>query len=162
MSKNTRAEDNLPRPDIGFFGRDETLLALDRAFDTQSIVLLHAYAGSGKTMTAAEFARWYAQTGGLCGRRALRPYCSHRSSNTNHWNASLMRWSKFSARAGSQQHPMAGNGDEDRMKVTLQIFQQIPALWIWDNVEPVNGFPSGRKIGLDGADSANCAFSCKL
>ena len=34
-----------PRPDSGFFGRDETLLALDRAFDNQSIVLLHAHAG---------------------------------------------------------------------------------------------------------------------
>lgn len=54
-----------PRPDVGFFGRDETLLALDRAFDSQKIVLLHAFAGSGKTTTAAEFARWYALTGGL-------------------------------------------------------------------------------------------------
>jgi hypothetical protein len=43
-----------PQPDAGFFGRDETLLALDRAFDTQAIVLLHAFAGSGKTTTAAE------------------------------------------------------------------------------------------------------------
>ena len=31
------------------------------------IVLLHAYAGSGKTTTAAEFARWYALTGGVDG-----------------------------------------------------------------------------------------------
>ena len=54
-------------PDVGFFGRDETLLALDRAFDTQPIVLLHAYAGSGKTAAAAEFARWYALTGGIEG-----------------------------------------------------------------------------------------------
>jgi hypothetical protein len=37
----------LPRPpDAGFFGRDETLLALDRAFDDQSLVLLHAFAGA--------------------------------------------------------------------------------------------------------------------
>jgi CHAT domain len=51
-------DNGLPRPpDAGFFGRDETLLALDRAFDTQKVVLLHAYAGSGKTTTAAEFAR---------------------------------------------------------------------------------------------------------
>src|SRR5262249_48970187 len=36
----------VPRPpDAGFFGRDETLLALDRAFDTQPVVLLHAFAG---------------------------------------------------------------------------------------------------------------------
>jgi len=54
-------------PDTGFFGRDETLLALDRAFDEQQIVLLHAYAGSGKTTTAAEFARWYKLTGGIKG-----------------------------------------------------------------------------------------------
>jgi len=48
LSKNTRAEDDLPRPDVGFFGRDETILALDRAFDTQSVVLLNAYAGSAR------------------------------------------------------------------------------------------------------------------
>ena len=52
-------------PDAGFFGRDETLLALDRAFDTQQVVLLHAFAGAGKSSTAAEFARWYHTTGGL-------------------------------------------------------------------------------------------------
>ena len=58
--------DGLPRPpDAGFFGRDETLLALDRAFDTQQVVLLHAFAGAGKSSTAAEFARWYQVTGGL-------------------------------------------------------------------------------------------------
>nr|BFE72686.1 hypothetical protein GCM10020092_059870 [Actinoplanes digitatis] len=34
----------LAGPEVGFFGRDETLLALDRAFDTDRIVLLHAYA----------------------------------------------------------------------------------------------------------------------
>ncbi|EDN67684.1 conserved hypothetical protein [Beggiatoa sp. PS] len=43
---------NLPaRPDVGFIGRDETLLALDRSFDRDKMVLLHAYAGSGKTTT---------------------------------------------------------------------------------------------------------------
>ena len=47
----------LPRPPAaGYFGRDETLLALDRAFDTQPVVLLHAFAGAGKSSTAAEFA----------------------------------------------------------------------------------------------------------
>ena len=33
---------------------------LDRAFDRHPVVLLHAYAGQGKTATAVEFARWYA------------------------------------------------------------------------------------------------------
>ena len=54
-------------PDAGFFGRDETLLALDRAFDRDRVVLLHAWAGAGKTSTALEFARWYALTGGTAG-----------------------------------------------------------------------------------------------
>ena len=54
-------------PDAGFFGRDETLLALDRAFDAHRVVLLHAWAGAGKTSTALEFARWYALTGAVGG-----------------------------------------------------------------------------------------------
>ena len=46
----------LPKPPhVGFFGRDEMILALDRAFDRHNVVLLHAYAGDGKTATAAEF-----------------------------------------------------------------------------------------------------------
>ena len=67
-----------PPPDIGFWGRDETLLALDRAFDGQHVVLLHGYAGSGKTATAAEFARWYAATGGLPNGRCSSPRSSSR------------------------------------------------------------------------------------
>src|SRR5205823_5755993 len=55
------------QPEAGFFGRDETLLGIDRAFDTHCMVLLHAYAGSGKSSTAAEFARWYHVTGGIDG-----------------------------------------------------------------------------------------------
>ena len=39
-------------PDVGFIGRDETILKLDRSFDEQNLVLLHAFAGSGKTSTA--------------------------------------------------------------------------------------------------------------
>jgi MoxR-like ATPase len=51
-------------PDIGFFGRDDALLALDRAFDTDRAVLLHALAGAGKSTTAAEFARRYTSSAG--------------------------------------------------------------------------------------------------
>ena len=51
-SAESRGEDGSPAPggvpqppDAGFFGRDATLLALDRAFDTQPLALLHAFAG---------------------------------------------------------------------------------------------------------------------
>ncbi|MGH8902153.1 MAG: hypothetical protein ACRDYA_10840 [Egibacteraceae bacterium] len=70
--ERARVDPTLPAdPDVGFYGRDETLLALDHAFDTQPIVLLHAWAGAGKTSTAVEFARWYQLTGGLAGGRVL-------------------------------------------------------------------------------------------
>lgn len=139
LSKKISAEDNLPRPDVGFFGRDETILALDRAFDTQSVVLLNAYAGSGKTMTAAEFARWYAQTGGLRGPilftsfEQYKPFTQILSAVEETYRQVLeqnnIQWLALS--------------DEERLNITLQIFQQIPPLWIWDNVEPINGFPAG-------------------
>ena len=132
------------RPDVGFFGRDETLLALDRAFDTQPLVLLHAYAGSGKTTTAAEFARWYALTGGVDGPVLFSSFEQPRplarvldaigqvfgpllEQNRIHWLAL---------------------DDTQRRDLALQVLKQIPVLWIWDNVEPVAGFPAGTNATL--------------
>ena len=145
LSKKIRAEDSLPRPDVGFFGRDETILALDRAFDTQPVVLLHAYAGSGKTMTAAEFARWYAQTGGLHGPilftsfEQYKPFTQILSAVEETYRPVLeqnnIQWLALS--------------DDDRLNLTLQIFQQIPPLWIWDNVEPIHGFPAGDRFCME-------------
>ena len=54
-----------PGPEAGFYGRGETLLALDRGFDTRKVLLLHGYAGAGKTSAALEFARWYTLTSGV-------------------------------------------------------------------------------------------------
>jgi hypothetical protein len=142
-----------PPPDVGFLGRDETLLALDRAFDTQPTVLLHAYAGSGKTATAAEFARWYALTGGVQGAvlfttferylplpRALdgigRVFGDALERQSIHWLAL---------------------DDQKRRDVTLQILQKIPVLWIWDNVEPVTGFPAGAPSAWSAAEQKELA-----
>lgn len=129
-----------PRPDAGFFGRDETLLALDRAFDNQAIVLLHAYAGSGKTTTAAEFARWYKLTGGLRGPVLFTRFEQH---------LPLPRVLDPFGQVFGEMLEQSGVhwlalSDADRRAVALQVLQQIPVLWIWDNVEPVAGFPSGR------------------
>ncbi len=130
-----------PPPDVGFFGRDETILALDRAFDRDSIVLLHAYAGSGKTSTAAEFARWYALTGGIEGlvlfssfeRYLPLPRVLDRIGQA--FGQSLER---------SGVHWLALN-DAERRNVALQVLAEIPVLWVWDNVEPVAGFPAGTE-----------------
>lgn len=55
-----------PPPGHGFVGRDEVFVELEAALLTSPHVVLRATSGAGKTSVAAEFARWYAQTGG-CG-----------------------------------------------------------------------------------------------
>jgi len=130
-----------PRPDAGFIGRDETLLALDRAFDDHAIVLLHAYAGSGKTTAAAEFARWYRETGGIEGPVLFTSFEQHQP---------LARVLDQFERAFGKALEQAGVhwlalDDAARRGIALQVMQQVPLLWIWDNVEPIAGFPKGTE-----------------
>ncbi|WP_030442669.1 hypothetical protein [Actinoplanes subtropicus] len=33
--------------------------------------------------------------------------------------------------------------EAERQEVALQVLARLPVLWIWDNVEPVAGFPAG-------------------
>jgi tetratricopeptide (TPR) repeat protein len=137
------------RPDVGFFGRDETLYALDRASDTHRIVLLHAFAGSGKTSTAAEFARWYALTGGVEGPVLFSSFERH---------LPLARvLDKIGAVFGqaleaSGIHWNAITDPAQRRSIALQVLQQVPVLWIWDNVEPVTGFPAGTASDWSAAE----------
>jgi tetratricopeptide (TPR) repeat protein len=139
---------NLPaRPDVGFIGRDETLLALDRAFDRDKLVLLHAYAGSGKTTTAVEFARWYHKTGGIENGPVLfskfetyKPLAQVLGDFGQVFAATLEQYGiHWSALVDLVQ----------RRSVALQVLEQIPVLWIWDNVEPVTGFPAGSESAWD-------------
>jgi hypothetical protein len=128
-----------PRPDAGFFGRDETLLALDRVFDKSRMLLLHAYAGSGKTAAAAEFARWYRETGGIEGPVLFTSFEHHKPLARV-----LDQLGRVFGQALEQQgvHWLALD-DAERREIALQVLAQAPVLWIWDNVEPVAGFPKG-------------------
>ena len=125
-------------PDVGFYGRDETLLALDRAFDTAQIVLLHAWAGAGKTTTALEFARWYGLTGAVQGVLF--------TSFTRHLPLARLldqigdQFGPALARLGRDWATM---NDEQRRELALNVLAQVTVLWVWDNVEPVAGFPAG-------------------
>jgi tetratricopeptide (TPR) repeat protein len=141
----------LPRPpDAGFFGRDETLLALDRAFDTQRTVLLHAYAGAGKSSTAAEFARWYQATGGLdLPGSPDWPGAVLWSSFEHHLTADRVIgtagdfFATLLEKSGIAWHAVTDPGQ--RRSIVLQVLAQLPVVWVWDNVEPVTGFPAGRR-----------------
>ncbi|MCP4701851.1 MAG: CHAT domain-containing protein [Gammaproteobacteria bacterium] len=139
------ADDNvlLPAtPDIGFIGRDETLLALDRAFDKHAVVLLHAYAGSGKTAATAEFARWYRHTGGV---PADVPVLFTKFTMHKTLKDVLLEFGRVFADMLEQRGTNwpALSETAQRRDIALQVLAQRPLLWIWDNVEPVAGFPAG-------------------
>lgn len=128
-------------PDTGFIGRDETLLLLDRAFDTHHVVLLHAYAGQGKTTTAVEFARWYAMTGGLASPLVSQPVVLLTSFETHTDLADVLNQiGQMAIRDWS-----AINQLDEKRRLVLELLRKIPVLWIWDNVEPVAGFPAGTE-----------------
>jgi hypothetical protein len=131
-------------PDHGFVGRDETLLALDRAFDFHRLVLLHAYAGQGKTTTAVEFARWYALTGGL-GQQPIVLLTSfeHHIDLANLLNQIVRPFLPLLEAQGIQWQAL--NEPSKRRQEVLKLLRQFPVLWIWDNVEPVAGFPTGTE-----------------
>ena len=121
-----------PPPDLGFFGRDETLLALDRAFGSQPVVLLHGEAGSGKTAAAAEFSRWYQRTGGVHGPVL---YASLSQCPTLAGLAGQLA-AAFTADLAALGLSWDQLPDGQRRQVTGQIMRQRPLLWIWDDLPP--------------------------
>jgi len=131
------------QPDVGFFGRDETIQALDRAFDTQSIVLLHAFAGSGKTAAAVEFAWWYAITGGIQAEAVLFTSFEFHKPLSRVLDDIGQRFDPILQKSGI--HWLAIVDEGQRRDVVIQLLCQNPVLWIWDNVEPVTGFPTGTE-----------------
>jgi CHAT domain/Alpha/beta hydrolase family/AAA domain len=151
----------LPRPpDLGFFGRDETVLALDRAFDTHQLLLLHGDAGAGKSAMAAEFARWYQATGGLdYAEQATGPvictsFAQHRSlaeilDATGRQLASLVD-------AERTQWQVISDADACRDAV-LRMLSQVPVIWIWDSIEHVAGFPIGTPSAWSGPEQDELA-----
>jgi tetratricopeptide (TPR) repeat protein len=135
-------------PDAGFYGRDETLLAIDRLFDVEKTVLLHAYAGSGKTSTAAEFVRWYALTGGINGPILFTTFERY---------TPLTRVLDDFARVCGAALQDAGISwlsldDAQRRRVSLEFMSVQPVLWVWDNVEPIAGFPHGTDSAWTAAE----------
>lgn len=143
-------------PDTGFIGRDETLLLLDRAFDRDPVVLLHAYAGQGKSATAVEFARWYAMTGGL-GPQPLVLLSSFERPTTlaDALNQVGALFNPLLQANGIEWHAL--NDPAARRDLVMQILRQIPLLWIWDNVEPVAGFPAGSASQWTAEEQAKLA-----
>jgi tetratricopeptide (TPR) repeat protein len=152
-AEDTRFYDLPRRPDVGFFGRDETLLAIDRSFDTHPVVLMHAYAGSGKTTAAAEFARWYALTGGVKGPVLFTSF----AQKTTLTRALEVLAQAFEADLRRLGIDWLAKSKAERRAIALDLLRQVPVLWIWDNVEPIAGFPAGTTSAWNAAEQAELA-----
>jgi hypothetical protein len=146
----TEAVEEMPRrssippavrlPEAGFWGRDETLLALDREFDRSSVALIHAFAGSGKTSTALEFARWYSETGALDNGVVL--YTSF--ANFISASALLEQITDAVLRLKAvDENVWANSTFTERLERVFSTLSKVPVLWIWDDVEQIDGFPPG-------------------
>jgi tetratricopeptide (TPR) repeat protein len=154
LEARAAADSGLPEaPDVGFIGRDETILRLDRTFDEQNIVLLHAYAGSGKTSTAVEFARWYGGPGGPVERVLFTSFAQQKAL-PRVLDELGREFEGLLAKSGIQWLTL---DDGRRREVALQVLCQVPVLWIWDNVEGLAGFPAGTDSAWSAAEQKELA-----
>ncbi|MDJ0705470.1 MAG: tetratricopeptide repeat protein [Leptolyngbyaceae cyanobacterium MO_188.B28] len=119
----------------GFVGRDYDIQRLERAFRQNPIVLMKGMGGVGKTELAIGFARWLHNTGGRIGGIFFTSFEQGATLNNvvNQIGRTLMgdRFAQF---------PF-----EQQRAGILQYLQTNPCLLIWDNFEPVAGFPTGNE-----------------
>jgi tetratricopeptide (TPR) repeat protein len=126
-------------PAFGFVGRDDLVLDLERAFRYETIVLLEGVAGTGKTQAAVGFARWLSETGGLSGPVFFFSFDRHLSLPTVVDQIGRV-FEQIVKRDLNTTWELL-NADQ-RQRVVADMLRRLPCILIWDNFEPVAGFPS--------------------
>ncbi|MEH2262299.1 CHAT domain-containing protein, partial [Nostoc sp.] len=125
----------------GFIGRDYEILRLERAFRQNHLVLVQGMGGVGKTELVAGFARWLDDTQG-------REYTFFTSFEQG---AGLSQVINQIGRAlGGERFSQMMPEQQDA--VVREYLQTHPCLLIWDNFEPVNGFPTRNEPLLSGEE----------
>jgi tetratricopeptide (TPR) repeat protein len=118
----------------GFIGRDYDILRLERSFRRNNIMLLQGMGGVGKTELTVGYARWLEETQG----REKIFFTSFESG------ASLSRVVNEVGRA-VWKDKFSQYTAEQQQRAVLKYLQSQPCLLIWDNFEPVMGFPEGNE-----------------
>ncbi|WP_293336873.1 tetratricopeptide repeat protein [Microcoleus sp. CAWBG58] len=118
----------------GFIGRDYDILCLERAFRQNRIVLLQGMGGVGKTELAGGFARWLGDTQGRKGGVFFTSFERGAGLSQVINQIGKAKWGEKFASATA----------EKQQDVVRKYLQTNPCLLIWDNFEPVNGFPQGN------------------
>ena len=128
-------EERCPTGRYGFIGRDYDIKRIEMAFlDKENpFVLLSGLGGIGKTELAFGFARWYAATGGCPGGVFV---------------SSFKEKADFAQVVGS----IVGYGtdfsslaEHKQMEELVNYLRNNRCLLVWDNFEPVNGYPEGEE-----------------
>ncbi len=136
-------------PAYGFVGRDGVTLDLERAFQTEDVVLLQGMAGVGKTEMAVGFARWLAETGGLDGPIFFFKFENYLPLAHVYDRVGQVFNEVIRGQLGQEWHLLDA---EKRRRLALDILKKVPCLMIWDNFEPVRGFPKGAKSAWSRAE----------
>ena len=135
LAQRRAAAEVCPEGRFGFIGRDYDILRIERALrrDQYPWALLSGVGGVGKTDLSYGFARWYAETGGAPG---------------GVFATSFKEKADFGQVVGS----IAGHGtdfsrlpEEQQWQLLVGHLRQTPCLLIWDNFEPVAGYPEGTE-----------------
>ncbi|MEG3863507.1 tetratricopeptide repeat protein [Microcoleus sp. herbarium12] len=126
----------------GFIGRDYDILQLERAFRQNHVVLLQGMGGVGKTELAGGFSRWLVDTQGRAGGVFFTSFESGAGLSQVINQIGRAKWGEKFASATA----------EKQQDVVRKYLQTNPCLLIWDNFEPVNGFPQGNQPLLPAAE----------
>ncbi len=126
----------------GFVGRDYDILRIERAFRQNNIVLLQGMGGVGKTELVCGLARWLDETQGRTGKMFFTSFEQGATlSNVVNQVGRAVWGEKFSQ-----------YGEEQQQQIVLNYLKSQPSLLIWDNFEPVAGFPAGNEPLLNASE----------